>query len=143
MAKQKPKRQPGANGFKIASFRLPNQTAHLTFEGTQWEGAEVVVRLGMTINMYLEITRLVSNNNPIELTQVFGNAMLVAWNLVDEDGTPIPATGDGMNGLPDIALALRIVHLWLEAVAGVSAPLEPQLNGGNTLVAASTALDNP
>ena len=134
------KRPAPVNGFKVGAFPVVNRTACLTFQGTPWEGAEVVVRLGISINVYLEIRRLMDTNDPIELTQVFGNSMLVGWNLVDEHGKAIPATGEGMKSLPDMSFALRIVNLWLEAVAGVSAPLGPPSNDGNTLVEASTAL---
>ena len=142
MAKVVP-RKPSKNGFKTATFRIPDHTVHLTFEGTEWEGAEVIVRTGWSINVYLDIKRLVDVNDPLELTQVFGDRMLVGWNLVDDEGKAIPATGEGMKLLPDMLFALRIVNLWLAVAAGVPAPLSPTSSDGNTLVAASTALDGP
>lgn len=135
--------KPSTNGFKIAQFQVPTQTAHLAFEGSRWEGVEVVVRLGISIAVYLEIKALLEANEPIQLATVFGDSMLVAWNLVDEDNKPIPTTGAGMTSLPDMALALRIVNLWMQAVADVPTPLGVTSNDGNTLAAASTALGSP
>ena len=142
MAKLKPPTTLGSNGFKIAAFRIPERTLHLTFEGTQWAGVEVIARLGISVAIYLEIKRLVDTDDTMALTQVFGDSMLIAWNLVDANAEPIPTTGKGMNSLPDIGLALRIVNLWIQAVAGVTIPLEPPLNNGSMLAAASTALES-
>ena len=142
MAKLKPPTTLGSNGFKIAAFRVPERTLHLTFEGTQWAGVEVIARLGISVAIYLEIKRLVDTDDTMALTQVFGDSMLIAWNLVDANAEPIPTTGKGMNSLPDIGLALRIVNLWIQAVAGVTIPLEPPSNNGSMLAAASTALES-
>ena len=132
-----------SNERKASSFQVPNRTSCLTFIGTPWEGAEVVVRLGISIALYLRINQLVEDNDPMQLAMVFGDVMLESWNLVDEKNKPIPATGDGMASLPDLPFSMRIVTLWLEAVAAVSDPLGPPSVDGNTLVRASIALESP
>lgn len=54
---------------------------------------------------------------------------LISWNLEDEDGTPIPATVDGLND-QDMDFALDLVLAWVSAVIGVSAPLgQPSTDG--------------
>ncbi len=58
-------------------------------------------------------------------------ARLVSWNVTDDDGRPVPATHDGVMG-QDFDQVLRIVMEWIQAVAGVAAPLARRSTpGGN------------
>lgn len=60
---------------------------------------------------------------------------LVDWNLEDEDGTPVPATYDGVMG-EEPALVMTLMQHWLQAAFGVSDPLgEPSIGGGPSAVA--------
>ena len=118
--------------------------AVLLFGGTdnpEWGDIEVKVRLGISIETFLRLKDLVDQEDAWALAREFGDSMLIGWNLVGEDDQPISPTGKGMSQLPDIALATAIVNKWLEAVAGVPAPLGPPSADGNTLVEASTALE--
>lgn len=54
---------------------------------------------------------------------------LVDWNLEDEDGTPVPATAEGLRR-QDPELIIAIVRAWMDAVAGISRPLgQPSPDG--------------
>ena len=54
---------------------------------------------------------------------------LVSWNLEDEDGAEVPATGEGMEG-QDFDLVLKIVNSWLDAITGVSKDLGKDSSSG-------------
>lgn len=81
---------------------------------------------------------LIGALDPQDVTQMtaifakFGDA-LVEWDLEDEDGTPIPATREGLASL-DADVALEIIDPWLEAVQGVRAgtPLPAGSGSGAT-----------
>lgn len=53
---------------------------------------------------------------------------LVQWNLEEDDGTPVPATAEGV-AAQDFEFVLQIVLAWMEAVASVGSPLP---NGSQT-----------
>lgn len=58
-----------------------------------------------------------------KLFEMFSKA-LVSWNLEDDDGTPVPATLEGLYS-QDVEFVMAIIMSWMEAVAGVSTPLVP------------------
>jgi len=131
-----------ADRRKVPSFTVPDRTTVLSFQGTDWEGAEVVMRLNISIATYLTIKGMTGDDaDPIALAQTFGDTMLKEWNLVNDDGKPVPATGAGLTSLPDMTFVLRIVTLGLEAMAAVPAPLVMPSVDGSRLVEASTALE--
>lgn len=130
--------------FRLPAFRV-SRTRKLELEGTEWEGAEVMVRADVSMAQYLRLRQLsneegdASEQGTIALAQDFGDTVLLAWNLVDADDQPIPATGEGMTVIP-LSLAFRVINLWLGTVAGVPAPLAPPSDVGNSLAALSTPL---
>ena len=122
-----------ANGF-----RLPERNARITFEGTDYDGAEIQVRLSVTFGQFIALRESAQGEDQEAMARLFGENVLMDWNLEDADGKPIPADGDGMLAIP-LELTNLIVQHWVEAVSGVPAPLEPQSNDFSTLAAASTA----
>lgn len=56
-----------------------------------------------------------------ELFGAFADA-LAGWNLEDENDNPVPATLEGLYE-QDFDFVLKVVLAWVEAIAGVSAPL--------------------
>ena len=119
-------------------FRLPERTARITFEGTDYDGAEIRVRLSVTFAQFIALRESAQGEDQEGMARLFGENVLMDWNLEDADGTPIPANGDGMMALP-LDLTNRVVQHWVEAVAEVPAPLAPPSGDLNTLAAASTA----
>ena len=68
------------------------------------------------------------------LYDAFGS-VLVSWNYEEPEGHPVPATVESLRDL-EFDLALAIIRAWLDAVAGVSAPLgEPSGDGDRSLEA--------
>lgn len=57
-------------------------------------------------------------------------AHLLGWNLEEEGGAPVPATAQALRG-QDVALVYGVIGSWMDAAAGVSAPLAPPSSGGN------------
>jgi hypothetical protein len=128
------------NGVKEKKgFRIPDQTAHITFAGTDYDGAEIWVRLNVSFAHFIALRAAAEGDDQASMADLFGNEALMEWNLEDASGAPIPATGDGMLQIP-LSLAMLIVQHWIEAVAGVSAPLETTSGDISTLAEASTAM---
>ena len=115
--------QKAVNGFSI-----PKRTARLVFSG-DYEGAEVVVRLDVSVGTWLEIQELLQGEKQMEVYALFGRAVLENWNLLDSDGNPVEADSKGMHSIP-IDLANTILEQWTQAIVGTPVPLGENLNGG-------------
>jgi hypothetical protein len=63
--------------------------------------------------------------------ELFGEAAkcLVAWNLEDHDGQPVPVTKEGIAD-QDVSLVLSLMQEWAQASASVDTPLPSGSNGG-------------
>jgi len=101
-----------------------------------------------SVGGFLEISKLSDIANPNdpqacrELFRLFSN-VLVSWNLeqsmdgpLDDnddplwlEGDPVPVTLDGIM-TQDLEMVLEIIEGWMEAAAGVSAPLAKPSSGG-------------
>ena len=123
---------------KKGGFRIPDQTAHITFSGTDYDGAEIWVRLNVSFAHYIALREAAEGDDQAKMAELFGGEVLMEWNLEDASGEPVPATGDGMLQIP-LSLAMLIVQHWIEAVSAVPVPLEPPSGDLSTLAAASTA----
>jgi hypothetical protein len=110
----------------------------LVFADDEYEGLEVVAR-SASVAAYRRIAELASKpfSNPpsaedlIEidnLYQAFAD-QLVSWNLEEESGPPVPATLAGLQD-QDLPFAMAIILAWLEAVGGVSRPLDSGSDSG-------------
>ena len=129
------------NGTKARKgFRIPDQTAHLTFSGTDYDGAEIWVRLNVSFRHYIALREAAEGDDQAKMAALFGGDVLMSWNLEDDAGQPIPANGEGMLEIP-LSLAMLVVQHWVEAVSGVSSPLPETSEDINMLQAASTAME--
>lgn len=113
-------------------FREELNTALLKFEG-EYEGAEVRCRLTVPTEMFLMLQRLVASKDADQINEafsMFGDDVLIDWNVEDPvTGEPYPATGAGFKHVSP-KFAGQIIRVWMEEVAGVSAPLAaPSGNG--------------
>ena len=131
----------GLNGTKARKgFRIPDQTAHLTFSGTDYDGAEIWVRLNVSFRHYISLREAAEGDDQAKMAALFGGDVLMDWNLEDDAGQPIPANGEGMLEIP-LSLAMLVVQHWVEAVSGVSSPLPEKSEDISMLQAASTAME--
>ncbi|MFF4834108.1 hypothetical protein [Streptomyces sp. NPDC001315] len=87
-------------------------------EGHQYHGAEARVR-GMAIGEYMAATGLDGGDgdNAAASMKRFSERLL-SWNLEDEDGTPIPATPEGLAQV-DQGLARALQNAYVESIIGV------------------------
>ena len=129
------------NGAKAKKgFRLPERTARITFEGTDYDGAEIRVRLSVSFAQFIALRESAQGEDQEGMARLFGETVLMDWNLEDAEGEPLLADGDGMMMIP-LELASLVVQHWVEEVAGVPAPLSETSGDIDTLAAASTAME--
>ena len=129
------------NGAKAKKgFRLPEKTARITFEGTDYDGAEIRVRLSVSFAQFIALRESAQGEDQERMARLFGETVLMDWNLEDPDGEPILADGDGMLMIP-LELSNLVVQHWVEEIAGVPAPLSEPSGDISTLAAASTAME--
>ena len=107
---------------KAVGFKIPKRTARLVFQD-DYEGAEIVVRLDVSVGTFLEIQELVDAEKQLKVFETFGASVLDSWNLIDDEGKAMPANGKGMNLMAN-ELANIILTQWAEVATGVEAPLE-------------------
>ena len=128
------------NGAKVRKgFRIPEKTALITFEDTDYDGAEIQLRLSVSFAQFIALREAAQGEDQEGMARLFGENVLMEWNLEDDAGQPIPANGDGMLAIP-LELTNLVVQHWVEAVSGVPAPLVGTSGDISTLAAASTAM---
>ena len=120
-------------------FRIPERTALINFQGTDYDGAEIRVRLSVTFAQFIALRESAQGEDQEGMARLFGETVLMDWNLEDADGKLIPADGDGMLAIP-LELTNLVVQHWVEEVAGVPSPLSEPSGDIDTLAAASTAM---
>jgi hypothetical protein len=113
-------------------FQVSRRTARLVFDATIYKGAEVVVRLDIPVKLFIEIHDLilVEVGKQFQVFSLFGEHVLDEWNLLDTNGKPIEASGDGMSEV-DFNLANLIISEWMGVATTLPAPLEQTLSGGD------------
>ena len=131
----------GVKPEKGGGFRIPDRTAHIQFEDTDYDGAEVWIRLNVSFGRYLELREASETGDQAVMTRIFGDNMLQRWNVEDDEGNPIPANGEGMLQIP-LDFATLIITQWVDTVSDVPDPLELPSGDLSTLEAASTATDD-
>jgi hypothetical protein len=67
---------------------------------------------------------------------------LVAWNLEDEQGLPVPVTREAVEAEDD-DMVQAVIKRWTDAVLGVPAPLESGSTSGETVGGGIDAGGNP
>lgn len=111
----------------------------LVFEA--YEGLEVYVK-SLSVGELLDLTELTAEVSNLEdvkevmaqsksLMEVFAKN-LVKWNLEDEDGTPVPATYEGIAS-QEFPFVLEIITTWMEQVAKVDENLEKKFSNTPSL----------
>ena len=100
---------------KGGSFILSRRDAVLSFpEGHEYEGVEIKAKLDVSLRTFLELQKLGSDSTPDETAEVFmrfGDVIVQEWNILDEDHSPVPATGEGFLELPP-AICTAIIEAW-------------------------------
>lgn len=113
-------------------FRKQKITYNLVWpEDHDYHGLEVLTK-SLSVSELMDLTRMAEKANAADadmaadasdkMLSTFAKS-LISWNLEDEDGTPVPATRDGISD-QDMAFVQSVLAEWMGAVAGVSAPLD-------------------
>jgi hypothetical protein len=119
--------------FKLSQAQ---QTANITFEGTDFDGLEVKVSLDLPLKVVLDIQSLSQSDeteDKLKANTIWCNKVLLSWNLVDDKGETIPANAESLlMGVPSRLLTTLIVK-WSELVTEPSANLSKAQNDTHTL----------
>src|SRR3990172_7825252 len=98
--------------------------ARITFEDPDWADAEVRCVFDISFETFFEYQKIISGvvNDGSEIGIIvrrWGDDVLSEWNLVGEDGEPLPATGEALLRLPFTATT-AIMRGWLRAMTEVN-----------------------
>lgn len=119
----------------------------LVFADEEYNGLEVRTT-GVPLGKFLEMSELANqakespgqaNDSAKSLIENFATA-LVDWNLENEDGSPVPATADGLYQ-QDFDFVLSLISAWMEAIAQVPGPLGQTSNSGEQSLEASLPME--
>jgi hypothetical protein len=138
---------PPPNREQRRGFRRQRKRYRLRFEGTSLDGL-VVVMESVQIATMLQIAEMASLADELtpEGLQSLGVMFellaeaLIEWNLEEEDGTPVPATIDGVKSL-DLGDAMLLIKEWMGAIGGVDRPLDQGSTGGGPSAVASLPME--
>ena len=130
-----------------------NRVYKLVFEAEEMEGLEVRAK-SVPLGQVLKLTKLAGQDlrkldqetqveTIDEMLRMFA-AALVSWNVEDEqaDGTrtPVPADFEGLKS-QDFDFVMEIVLAWMDALMGVSGPLEKRSPSGDRSLEASLPME--
>lgn len=130
-------------------FRRKRKVYVLDFEGTDLDGLTAKVRsapIGEFMRLgeladELETTETVAEMKAVmDVMLGLFDDVLVEWDLVDDDGVPIPATAAGMAQL-EMDEVMLFITAWQNAVAAVPAPLSPASNAGSPSLVGSMPME--
>lgn len=119
------------------AYKRKRKIYRLDFEGTEYEGLELKVR-GLTTGEYLDMVALsapgTDGDGETDGLLRMLSTHLVSWNLVDEEGEPVPTTFEGIR-TNDLTMNMAIISAWTEAMVNLPAGTEKKsLPGENSLV---------
>jgi hypothetical protein len=109
-------------------------------ETTDWPGLEVQVRT-LTMGQLVSVWSGDGGGTSVKTFELFMDR-LVGWNLETEDGQPVPATREAVEGEDD-DMVNAIVKKWTAAVLGVGAPLDGDSSSGETSAVESVLTEIP
>lgn len=111
-------------------FQKPNRMAEVTFEGSEFEGAEVKATRNVTFAQMFSLDDIDDPEQFKAKVDEFVRDMVVSWNLVNDDGTPTDLTGDALLDNWPFDFVMLLIGTWRKAIFGPPAPLAgPSQNG--------------
>ena len=110
-------------------FQLEDKTLLVRFKDP-YEGLEVELRLNVPLGIYFDIAAAAESQRVEEAMGLFSTHCLIAWNLEDGKGKPVPATPEGFRLHATLDLARILIERWVDVSKGEEAPLgEGSQNG--------------
>ena len=122
-------------------YKIPNHTLVLKFQDTSYEGAEVECTASIPIGKFIEWSDLIDKGKALHVFEPFGDVAIKSWNLEDDNGKPIPASGKSMIENLDPAFASLILNSWMEAIQNPPDPLYAKSSNGNRSVEPSMPME--
>jgi len=120
-------------------FQLPERIVTLVFKDGPLKGLELEVRLGVPFDFYFDLTDLAAKSSEESgldalrsLMRRFASEALVAWNLTDRDGKPVPPTADAFIAKVDPVSGGLMLARYLSAIGDVPSPLARASANGRT-----------
>lgn len=107
-------------------FKVPKREAEITFEGTEYDGAQVNCNLDISLR---EWRGFVEISDPEEEAIEWIRLAKPTWNLEDENGEPIELTADSLMDQP-IAFKNTVITAWMRQAVNPSVPLERRSPNG-------------
>lgn len=117
-------------------FQLPKEEGLLKFNGTKYEGAEIMVNLSVSLDTYFQFDRLVKvvgteKAGPDEelvraMCAFFIKHCLIRWNLEDDNNEPLPMTVETLLGAPPQFTNLLFTS-WLTVAVNPVPLVQPDL----------------
>jgi len=115
-------------------YRPNRKVFTLQFEKPEMEGLEVRAT-SVSTGAFLEIVTMADTaradvSQMRTLFEEFANQSLRSWNVENDDGTPVPATLEGMLS-QEFDFVFDIISSWMDVMTSVSPPLEMPSSDGN------------
>ncbi len=129
-------------------FRRKIRTLPLRFEDSELEGLTIEVK-SLDTGEFLSLAALVEMDfetlGPEEVAAVekmftLFSSKMVEWNMTDEDDTPLPPTKESLYSL-ELFDVIEMITGYMNAVAGVSGPLERPSTSGEQSLEESIPMD--
>lgn len=125
-------------------FKKSVKTYTLKFKDPEYIGLEVKAK-SMPTGIFLKMMRQteLTDDEKIarsdDMIKLFASS-IVAWNLEDEQGKPVPKTLKGLEA-QDFDFVSLLVSTWIDTVSGVDESLEKKSNSGNQFPAVSIPME--
>lgn len=107
-------------------YKLPKLSTTVAFEeGHTYHGLTMELSRSVPVGIDFVLARLSKDaeKDGEPFVRGFAEHVLVSWNLEEDDGTPIPATPDGLLGALPVEVLMDVFQQWKES-RGVAAPLD-------------------
>lgn len=126
---------------KPGGFRRKRKIYHIEFD--DYPGLYIKAR-SINTGEFMDVSdmRETVDKDPAAMRKMFEffAAQIVEWNLEDEDGTPFPPTLESLLD-QEFDFVQDLVKGWMDAIAGVSAPLAANSPDGASQTMASIPME--
>lgn len=120
-------------------YRPPRKIYDLDFTGTEYEGLAVKMR-GLTVGEELQLDELRTGDGAERRGFELMTSLLVAWNIEDDQGQPVPPTFEGVCSQDSVMIG-AVIDALKAAVSGVPDPLPQSSPDGGPSPEASIPME--
>ena len=95
-------------------YRLDSTPQKVNFEDALLDKMEVVVDTQLPLSVFFDLQLQMGSQDPKQMRDacvLFGEKVLVSWDVQDDSGIPIEPSGEGFMSLP-MTLAMAILTAW-------------------------------